>query len=77
MYQGHYYEALFNSLLSLFFLTFLKCWSPSLTRGVVWNILSGDILSVPLCSVYRLDMISSRSEDFFTGRKRDLRREIG
>ena len=56
----------------VYYLTFLKFWSPSLTRGVDPNILSGDIVRYPFCMAYRLDMIRSRSEHFFTGRKRDL-----
>ncbi len=51
--------------------TFLKFCSPSLTRGVDPNILSGDMLRYPCLRLYRLLMIRRRSEDFFTGRKRE------
>ena len=52
--------------------TFLKLSSPSLIRGVVWNILSGDIVREPLVRVYKLLMIRKRSEVFFTGKNLDL-----
>lgn len=52
-------------------LTLLKWLSPNLTSGVVGNILCGDIIKLPPFKLYKFDMTNSRSDVFFTGKKRD------
>lgn len=51
--------------------TLLKWLSPNLINGVVGNILCGDITSEPPRRLYKLDMTSSKSDVFLTGKKRD------
>ena len=53
-------------------ITFLKCWSPSFTKGVDWNILSGDMAKEPCLKEYKLLMMRRRSELFLTGKNLDL-----
>ena len=52
--------------------TFLKFSSPSLIKGVLWNIRSGDIVKEPFVRVYKLLIIRKRSEVFLTGKNLDL-----
>ena len=50
--------------------TFMKCWSPSLTKGRSGMLRAGFIFKVPCSNLNTLDMATRRSDVFFTGRKR-------
>lgn len=51
--------------------TFEKWFSPNFTSGVVGNIRCGDIAKLPFFKWYKFDMTNSKSEVFFTGKKRE------
>ncbi|KAF0769422.1 hypothetical protein FWK35_00000856, partial [Aphis craccivora] len=52
--------------------TFAKSLSPSLTKGVVGNILNGLIDNDPFFMWYKLLITNRRSDVFLTGKKRLL-----
>lgn len=51
--------------------TLAKWFSPNFTKGVVGNIRCGDITKLPFFRLYKLDMTKSKSDVFFTGKKRE------